>query len=312
MKITKNIEILQNFTIKNIPNLDIAVLGALELFMNVKLPKLSIQFKKPLVVGSGNAAVTGKVLFADKDVILSDESNYLEKLINIAGIDGAILISASGSKHAIPISRELKKRGVKTILLTNSDNAPAKRFIDKENLFVFPKNREPYTYNASTYMGIIFGKTHEDPEHIYNFITKKTAKEISKDFNKYDAYYLLIPEQFSAMSEMFMTKFDEMFQPIISGRVFTAEQSKHAKSVVKNDQELFISFGYENKTFGLAKNRLNITLPKNVDYAGFMAIVYYVLGKVQESYPPYFQKGIVNYCKNASKIFGYEIKPIVE
>lgn len=308
----KNIEILETFGLKNIPNLDVAVLGALELFMNTKLPKYSVKFKKPLVVGSGNAAVTGKVLFADREVVLADESNYLEKLVNIKGIDGAVLISASGSKHAIPISRELKKRGIQTILLTNNANAPAKRFINRENLFVFPKNREPYTYNTSTYMGMIFGKTHEDPKHIYNFIMQKTKNEIKKNFAKYDAYYLVVPEQFSAMSEMFMTKFDEMFQPVVSGRVFTVEQSKHAKSVVKNDKELFISFGYENKTFGLAKNRMFITLPKNVDYAGFMAIVYYVLGRVQSDYPSYFQKGIVNYCKNASKIFGYEIKPIVE
>ncbi|MFA7314657.1 MAG: hypothetical protein WC025_01870 [Candidatus Magasanikbacteria bacterium] len=312
MKQQSNIEILQKFTLKNIPNLDVAVLGALELFISAKLPKFDIQFKKPLVVGSGNAAVTGRVLFADKEAVLANESDYLEKLASIKGIDGAVLISASGSKHAIPISRELKKRGIKTILLTNNDNALAKKFISKENLFVFPKNREPYTYNTSTYMGMIFGKTHEEPEHIYNFLLKKTKKEIKKDFGKYSAYYLLIPEHFSAMSEMFMTKFDEMFQPIVSGRVFTIEQSKHAKSVVKNDNELFISFGYENKIFGLAKNRLNITLPKNVDYAGFMAIVYYVLGKVQEKNPPYFQNGIVRYCKNSSKIFGYEIRPIVE
>ncbi|MFA7245078.1 MAG: hypothetical protein WC070_02740 [Candidatus Magasanikbacteria bacterium] len=307
-----NIEILQKFTLKNIPNLDIAVLGALELFMSSSLAKLDVKFKKPLVVGSGNGAVTGRVLFSDRDAVFADESTYLEKIDNIKGIDGAVLISASGSKHAILIARELKKRGIDTLLLTNNNNAPAKRFIKQENFFVFPKNREPYTYNTSTYMGMIFGKTHEEPEHIYNFILKKTSKEIKKKFNKYDAYYLIVPEKFSAMSEMFNTKFDEMFQPVVSGRVFTAEQSKHAKSVVKNDKELFISFGYDNKTFGLAKNRLNITLPKNVDYAGFMAIVYYVLGRVQAEYPPYFQKGIVNYCKNASKIFGYEIKPIVD
>ena len=235
----KNIEILQNFNLKNMPNLDVAVLGALELFMSAKLPKYTVKFKKPLVVGSGNAAVTGKVLFSDREAVFADESTYLEKLNTIKGIDGAILFSASGSKHAIPIARELKKRGIKTFLITNNGNAPAKRFVTSENFFVFPKNREPYTYNTSTYMGMIFGKTHEEPEHIYNFLLKKTSKELKKNFLKYDAFYLLIPEEFSAMSEMFMTKFDEMFQPVVSGRVFTIEQSKHAKSVVKNDKELF-------------------------------------------------------------------------
>ena len=312
MKITKNIEILQKFTLKDIPNLDVAVLGALELFMNVKLPKYSMKFKKPLVVGSVNAAFTGRVLFSDRDAVFADESNYLDKLNNIKGIDGAILISASGSKHAIVIARELKKRGIKTFLLTNNENAPAKRFVTPENLFVFPKNREPYTYNTSTYMGMMFGHTHEDPAHIYNFILKKTQKEIKKDFSKYDSYYLLIPERFSEMKGMFLTKFDEMLQPVISGRVFTFEESKHAKTVVRSDKELFISFGEENKYYGPTKNRMHITLPREINYAGFLAIFYFVLGKVQGDYPPYFQKGIVAYCKNASKIFGYEIKPIVE
>ena len=312
MNKTTNIEILQKFNLKNIPNLDVAVLGALELFQTVELPKYKVKFKKPLVVGSVNGAFTGKILFSDREAIFADESSYLERLDNIKGIDGAILISASGSKHAIPISRELKKRGIKTLLITNNENAPAKRFIKPENLYVFPKNREPYTYNTSTYMGMMFGHTHEDPKHIYNFILKKTAKEIRKKFEKYDSYYLLIPEQFSEMREMFLTKFDEMFQPMISGRVFTFEQSKHAKTVVKSDKEVFISFGEKNKYYGPAKNRMHITLPKKLDYAGFLAIVYYVLGRVQGHYPAFFQKGIVSYCKKASEIFGYEIKPIVE
>ena len=308
----KNIETLQNFSLKNMPNLDVAVLGALELFMTAKLPKYTVKFKKPLVVGSVNAAFTGRILFSDKDVVFADESNFLEKLNNIKGIDGAILISASGSKHAIVIARELKKRKIETFLITNNENAPAKRYISKENLFVFPKNREPYTYNTSTYMGMMFGNTHEDPTHIYNFLEKKTKKEIKKDFSKYDSYYLLVPEKFSEMKGMFLTKFDEMFQPMISGRVFTFEESKHAKTVVRSNKELFISFGEENKFYGPTKNRMHITLPREINYAGFLAIVYYVLGRIQAKYPPYFQKGIVSYCQNASKVFGYEIKPIVE
>ena len=308
----KNIETLKNFTVKNIPNLDVAVLGALELFVSAKLPEYSVKFKKPLVVGSVNAAFTGRVLFSDRDVVFADESNFLDKLNNIKGIDGAILISASGSKHAILIARELKKRNITTFLITNNENAPAKKYIVKENLFVFPKNREPYTYNTSTYMGMMFGHTHEDPAHIYNFILKKTQKEIKKDFAKYDAYYLLVPEKFSEMKGMFLTKFDEMFQPAVSGRVFTFEESKHAKTVVRSDKELFISFGEENKYYGPVKNRMHITLPREINYAGFLAIVYYVLGKVQGAYPPYFQKGIAAYCKKASEFFGYEIKPIVE
>ena len=45
----KNLEIMENFTLKNIPDLDTCVLGALELFMKEPLPKINIKFKKPMV-----------------------------------------------------------------------------------------------------------------------------------------------------------------------------------------------------------------------------------------------------------------------
>lgn len=308
-----NLKTMQNFTLKNIPNLDVAVLGALELFENEKIPKLNLgKYKKPLVVGSGNAAVTGKILFDGQDVVLADESNYKLKLKNIKDIDGAILISASGAKHAITLAQDFKKRKLKTVLLTNNPDAPAKKYIDADKFFVFPKNKEPYTYNTSTYMGMILGKTKENPTKIKDFILNTTKKESNKNFKKYDAFYLIIPNQFDATRELFTTKFDELFQPVVSGRVFTPEQSKHAKSVADNKKELFISFGYDNQTFGLKQNRLNISLPKGASYATIMAVVYYTIGKIQEQHPSYFKKGIVKYCQGASKIFGKTISPIVE
>ena len=39
----KNIDILNTFTLDAIPDLDVAVLGALELFQKDKLPKLDIK-----------------------------------------------------------------------------------------------------------------------------------------------------------------------------------------------------------------------------------------------------------------------------
>lgn len=309
----QNLKTMQNFTTKNLPNLDVAVLGALELFIDQGLPKLNLNnYQRPLVIGSGNAAVTGKILFDGQDVVLADESNYKIKLKNIKNIDGAILISASGSKHAVTLAKDLKNKKVPITLLTNNPDAPAKKYIDPDKFFVFPKNQEPYTYNTSTYMGLILAKTKENPKKIEDFILNITKKQIPKNFKKYDSFYLIVPNEFDAARELFLTKFDELFQPAIPGRVFTPEQSKHAKSVAENNKELFISFGYNNKLFGQKNNHLNISLPKNAGYASVMAIVYYVIGKIQEQHPPYFKKGIVKYCQNASKIFGYEIKPIVE
>ncbi|HBU06599.1 MAG TPA: hypothetical protein DEB09_00775 [Candidatus Magasanikbacteria bacterium] len=309
----KNLQTMQTFTLKNLPNLDVAVLGALELFTETKIPELNLKkYKKPLVVGSGNGAVTGKILFDGEDVVLADESNYKLKLKKIKDIDGAILISASGSKHAITLAQDFKKRKLETVLLTNNPDAPAKKYIDPDKFFVFPKNKEPYTYNTSTYMSMILGKTKENPEKIKDFILHTTHKQVKKNFKKYDSFYLIVPNEFDAMRELFTTKFDELFQPVVSGRVFTPEQSKHAKSVADNSKELFISFGYDNKLFGKKNNRLNISLPINASYATIMAMVYYTIGKIQEQHPPYFKKGIAKYCAGASKIFNKTISPIVE
>jgi len=306
-------ELLKTFDTISLPNLDVVTLGALELFAEDGIPELNLgDYRRPLVLGSGNAAVTGQVLFDNIDAVFADESTYKKKLENIDGIDGAILLSASGSKHAIALAKDLHERGIETRLLTNNVDAPAKQFIDEDKFFVFPKNREPYTYNTSTYLGMILGKTKEKPAMIKDFIEKQVDSLVPDNFADYDAFYLLVPEQFDTFREMLMIKFDELFQPIVSGRVFTPEQSKHAKSVVTSDKELFISFGYENNSFGLENNRLNIPLPQNANYGAMMAISYYVVGKIQEQHPAYFKNGIEEYVKHAGDMFGIKLCVIVE
>jgi hypothetical protein len=72
-----NLEIINDFTLKNLPNLDTVVLAALELFSKTKLPKLNFKkLKRPIILGSGNAAVTGKIIFKNNDAIFANESNY--------------------------------------------------------------------------------------------------------------------------------------------------------------------------------------------------------------------------------------------
>jgi len=111
---------------------------------------------------------------------------------------------------------------------------------------------------------------------------------------------------------LFLTKFDELFGPMINGRVFTIEQTKHAKTVVPSDKEFFIGLGYNNKSFGKKQNRLNITLPKKAGPATVMAIGYYIIGHIQKQHPDYFKNHITNYTRQASKMFGSTIKPIVD
>lgn len=310
---SQNLELLQSFDIHSLPDLDVVTLGALDLFSEAGLPAINFkQFSRPLVVGSGNAAATGRLLFDDVDAVFADESTFLNKLAAVDAIDGAFLLSASGGKHAIEIVKVLAERSLLTILITNNPDAPANEFLPDDAVRVFPKNREPYTYNTSTYMGMILSKTHEDPALIASFIDTEVLPLIPPDFASHEAFYFIIPSAFSDVREMFKTKFDELFGPKLMARIFTVEQTKHAKTVIPLDSELFVSFGEKNDLFGKPQNRLHIPLPEDADYAAMMAVGYFVIGHIQKQFPPYYKERIVEYTEETSEMFGSLITPIVE
>jgi hypothetical protein len=303
-------QILQTFTEDTLPDLDTVLLGALELFSEVSLPTVDLHtFKNPLVVGSGNAGITGRVLFSDVHAVFADESSYLGKLDAFPQIDGAFLLSASGSKHAVGIAKELKERNIPCILLTNNVQAPAAEFAVQ--MHVFPKNREPYTYNTSTYLGMILSKSKESPQELLRFIEEEVSPVIPPDLGRSGAFYLILPEAFGVMREMFVTKFDELFGPRVVGRIFTYEQTKHAKTVIGRDDELFISFGVENSFFGKEENRIEIPMPEGASYGAMMAVAYFVIGQIQKQLPPYYKERIGAYTKETSEAFGSNITPIV-
>jgi len=291
-------------------DLDECVISALKLILDSKLPKMpTISWKRPLIVGSGNAAVTGKILFEEYDAVFADESNYKSKLKSIRQIDGAIIISASGGKHSPLIAKEIKKRKLPNILFTNNENAIAKEYSDKT--LVFPKNIEPYTYNTSTYLSMIFSGSDENAKSLITHLKSSVRKKITKKIGNYDAYFFIIPDEFENARDMFLTKFDELFGSRVIGRVFTVDEAMHAKTLVPNPMELFIGLGVDNKVFGSPKNRINFALPKKVGYGGIIAEGYYIIGHIQKQKPQYFKENIEKYTRQVSKMFGQDIEPIV-
>jgi hypothetical protein len=304
---------LETFDLSSIPNLDVVVLGALELFSDTKVPTLDFShFKKPLVLGSVNAYMTAQIVFSDTHAVFADEGSYLHTYTQTEGVDGVVIFSASGSKHAVAMVENFLQEKLEVHLVTNTPGSPAGNMLAEECVHVFPKNREPYTYNTSTYLSTILGKTGEDAEAIKEFISTVVEPKLLRNFGDYNAYTLLIPAEFGHARAMLRTKFDELFGPYINGRVFTSEEVKHAKTVVTSGDELFISFGVDNEYYGLPKNRLQVPLPPNTQYGALLAISYFVVGKIQAAHPPYFKQGIEKYTQTASKIFRQELKPIVE
>ncbi len=309
-----NIDTLNTFTIENIPDLDTVVLGALELFQETELPTIDCsQYTQPLVVGSGNAEATGRIIFEHTAAIFASESNYEDKLKNISSIDGVILLSASGGKHAPIIAKRAKELGKHVTLITDTPHSEADKVIDQSHHdieYLFPKNREPYTYNTSTYMGMILGYTREDPARIAAYIRDTIDTVDFSSCASYEKFYIIVPTQFSGIIRMLQVKFIELFGRNIAHDVETSEYVKHATTVVPS-KELFLSFGYENTSWGEQGSRINVPLPEWAGYGTMMAVGYYVIGKIQKAHPPYFKQHIEKYTEEISKVFGEEIKPIV-
>lgn len=291
-------------------DLDQCVIKALELFADpkTKLPKVDFgRFRRPLIVGSGNAAATGRIMFADLDAVFADESTYESRLHAVPDVDGVVIVSASGGKHAPIIAKALRALGktIPVILFTCNKNAEAKNAVDE--MIVFPWNPEPYTYNTSTYMGMILSKTREDPQAILKHIKKSVdpaLHEFGVHFAGFDAYFLLVPEQCDLVRPMLSTKFVELFGRQVARDVFTKAQAMHATTLVPCDTELFLSFGEKNTWWGEPKRRLHIPLPPKAGHAAMMAIGYYVIGKIQAQKVPFFKMNAEAYCKDAEKWFG--------
>jgi hypothetical protein len=308
-----NRHILATFTEDAMPTLDVAVLGALEMLAKTEVPVLEMgTMGTPLVIGSGNALATGRFLFARTRAIFASESVYEERLAQHREyITSAVVISASGGKHAVGIIETLASQGIETWLFTNNPTAPARRCVADDHVLLFPKNREPYTYNTSTYMSMLAALSGERAEDIFRFIERE-VNNVLPDFSDYDSFYFIVPPQFATIREMILAKFDELFGSKVSARVFSLEETKHAKTVVPSLAECFIALGEENDLFGHEEHRVFVPLPADAGPVAFMAVSYFVIGQIQKDHPPYYMENIHAYTERASEIFRQDISPIVE
>ena len=309
---------MSNFDLKSLIDLDECVMNALGLFADpaTSFPKPDLsRFKRPLVVGSGNAIATGRIIFDSTDAVYADEGTFQNKLDMINDLDGVILLSASGAKHAPMIAEAVEPRELPLLLFTCNPSPLAKNGISE--VHVFPSRPEPYTYNTSTYMGMMMATLVADPaaeaQKIRRHITDQVDPALAglgKELGDFDAFYLLVPEEFELIRIMLTTKFVELFGRRVARDVFTWEQTKHATTVVNAPNELFLAFGRENTSLGA--DRLNVPLPENATYPAIMAVGYYVIGKIQTQKPAWFKEGVGPFAQKTSEIFGQTIEPIVE
>ena len=294
-----------------LPDLSKTVLDGLDFFSGQNRPP-RLKLKKPgliFVVGSVNAHHTGRLLFSQQAALFADESNFNDllkiyrPLIKKKTIKEAIIISASGEKDSVWEIKAAKKAGLKTSLLTCRADSTAARLADL--CHVFNKFPEPYSYNFSTYLGMLLSLSGENP-----VLIKKYLQKIKKptNFSRYHYYSFILPDRFRPLADMLNVKDDELFGPYSSLRAYSEGQARHAKFIVSSPQELVISFG-PNPYFGLVKNRWEIKLPPRTDFALILSLAYYLTGLIQSSQPPYFKKGLPAYCRQTGPLPYKQKKP---
>ena len=297
---------------EKIINLDENVLLALDFFAKNPPPSVNLdEFKSPFVVGSGNAFNTGSIMFSGKDATFADESNFRSIIAssNKKAQDGlfrdVVVISASGGKDSVWEIELAKEHGLKTTLLTTKAQSDAAKIADK--VIVFKSIPEPYTYNTSTYMGMILGATHEDPLRIREFIENLKFPE---NFADHKGYSFVLPDQFVQVCPMLDIKKSELFGPHVSLRAFSQGHARHAKFVIITPEELVISLGQKNEYFGDPNHRWDINLPENSNFATIMAVTYYIVGRIQASKPSYFRENITRYVtEDGPKAYNPDTKP---
>lgn len=281
-------------------NLDECVLTALDFFIANKPPAFDVsRFDLPFVVGSGNAFSTGKIIFSEKASVFADESSF-KMLINAyedpikQGLIGqAVVISASGGKDSVWEIELAKEKNLETTLLTTKKDSAAAQIADK--VYVYRSIDEPYTYNTSTYMGMILSATGEDPAQIKEQIA---TLQFPAGFDSFKSYAFVLPDKFMHICPMIEIKRDELFGPNLCLRAFSQGHARHAKFVIRSKEELVISIGGKNEFFGDPDSRWEIPLEESAGYAEIMALTYFIVGKIQASRPPYFKEHIKNFVND--------------
>ena len=322
------------------PTLDQIVLETIDLYaQQADLPGLDLSgFQTPLVVGSGNGYYTGRILFRNLGAFFATESEVDTKLANIDSITDVVVISASGEKHAPIILNTAKQHQKKTLLISSSAKSSGRDIAD--HTIVMPKIREPYTYNTSTYFGYMLAETPDlDLMKLREFITGELTDALSSwgssaqdpihpgtdpglpqrrddrnwaiNFADYSSFFIVIPNEFVLLREMFETKFIELFGRKVARDIFSYEQMKHATTVVQDDKELFLCFGNTTEIV-YGSNQIDLPIFDSTSYAAMMLVGYYLVWKIQVALPPYFMESIADYCIRAKTQSGFNIAPWVE
>jgi hypothetical protein len=275
-----------------IPPLSYYVRRALDFIGENRGFKLNLpESRRTLVVGSGNAYWTGRLIYR-----LSDRKfSHAEEVQAIHHIDSehedlgdVTIVSATGSRQVVDVAKYAMDKGLKVNSITCNPNSELKAALgERINEILIPSISEPPTINTASYGMMLYGITGEGPKPITDFLQEINAP--SQGYATYDSFSTILPDSMLELGRMASWKMHEIFGRSRGTLGTNATQLIHGGAVRDSDRELFIGIGVGGKVFDRIRRvpppeekRHIVSLPAGFGPLGYFMTTYHIIGMIQE------------------------------
>jgi hypothetical protein len=275
---------------EKIEKLDHYAIKTLESLPNWKYPELKIEKSgKNIFMGSGDAANTGKIFAQILGGRALNVCNYQIFFENEPNRDSDIyIVNASGGKDGLKMAKWLTERNWHPKLLTNNPEPPAGKYLRPEDIFVFPADKEPPTYNVSTYASMIYWLLKEDLPQIEDKIKNLEIP----DLRKYKFIFFMVQDKYETLGRMATRKIAETLAGVgANGCGYS--NAVHGMLTQPNKDRLVFCMNCKYEGSGDVYE-LNID-----SYLGLLLCIHYIVGKNQTDQDS--ENILRNYMENAKR-----------
>jgi len=262
----------QKMEFQKIEKLDRYAMKTLEGLESWKYPDLKLEkSERNIFMGSGDAANTGRIFAQILGGHALNVCNYKIFFENEPSRDSNIyILNASGGKDGLKMAQWLTERNWHPKLLTNNPEPPAGKFLRPEDIFVFPANIEPPTYNVSTYASMLYWLLKEDLQEI-----REKIKNIEiPDLRKYKFIFFMVEDKYEVLGRMATRKIAETLAGVgANGCGYS--NAVHGMFTQPNKDRLVFCMNVKYDGPG-------DTYELNIDsFLGLLLCIHYIVGKNQ-------------------------------
>jgi hypothetical protein len=276
--------------LEEVKTLDYYALATLENLAKWKYSELKIKkTSRNVFVGAGDADNTGRILAQNFGGVGFSVVDYKRFFENNPERDAEIyIVNASGAKDGIKMAQWLTQNGWRPKLITSNPEPPAGEFLRPEDIFVFPANVEPPTYNVSTYAAMLYGILKEDIAGLADEIKNIAVP----DLRKYKFIFFLTDDKYEIIGRVAKRKVAETLAGLgADGGGYS--NAAHGMLLQPNSGRLVFCLNCEYDGLG------DVYKLKIDSYIGLLLAIHYIVGKNQTKNDT---KNILeNYFANAEK-----------